>query len=206
VTLDEHLQLEDEFWYRHLMCAFELMMICMPFRPGEALIGNAILHRSTRLVDGFSKLFEDRNAIAAAPLVRMQLDNTLRFIAATVVPDAEAFAISLMKGASPRDMRDRNGKRLTDAHLLHILASKHPWARDMYARTSGTIHFSDVHFWSAVQLRQVAVTPLSFRVGGEADLEGRALDESLADFRAATTLLLDTIDEWVHKVLAEGTT
>ena len=49
------------------------------------LLASAVLKRSMALIDGFSAMIRAENFICAAPLVRLQLDNLLRFSASWMV-------------------------------------------------------------------------------------------------------------------------
>ncbi len=51
------------------------------------LLAAAVLNRSLYLIHGISRLVLDRNYISAVPLLRLQLDNVLRFHAAWLVDE-----------------------------------------------------------------------------------------------------------------------
>jgi hypothetical protein len=57
-------------------------------------------------------------------------------------------AHNVLKGKSIRDMKDRNGKHMTDRHLVNTLATKYKWMPKVYESTSGFIHLSDKHLFS----------------------------------------------------------
>jgi hypothetical protein len=42
-------------------------------------------------------------------------------------------------------MRGRDGKKLSDAHLVATLSAEHPWLPKVYANLSGYAHFSGSH-------------------------------------------------------------
>ena len=62
------------------------------------LLSNAVLHRSMSLISGFCAMIEAKNFICAAPLLRLQIDNLLRFYAAFVVSDPHEFAMEAVQG------------------------------------------------------------------------------------------------------------
>jgi hypothetical protein len=109
------------------------------------------LNRSLNLMYGFFDLLKARNFIAAAPLVRLQLDNVLRFSAAWYVDDPADFAEKVIQGARVRDLQARDGQRMTDRYLLNKVAATHPWVTNVYEQTSGYIHLSDKHIYNAVR-------------------------------------------------------
>lgn len=79
------------------------------------LLAVATLNRSLALLTGFSAMIEARNFVSAAPLIRLQLDNCLRFSACWLVSDPHDFAMKVLEGKQVRSLRDSNGNRLTDA-------------------------------------------------------------------------------------------
>jgi hypothetical protein len=58
----------------------------------------SVLDRSLALLRGFCDLVQTSNMIAAAPLLRCQLDNGLRFFASTLVENPHKFAVDVHKG------------------------------------------------------------------------------------------------------------
>jgi hypothetical protein len=78
----------------------------------------AVLDRSLALLRGFCDLVEGRNMIAAAPLLRCQLDNGLRFLAPSLVADPHDFAEKVARGIAVRKIKDRGGKLMVDSYLV----------------------------------------------------------------------------------------
>lgn len=112
------------------------------------LLANAVLHRSISLVRGFATLVEQRNLICAAPLLRFQLDNCLRFYAVFIVEKPHDFALQVLKGVRVSKIKDKSGKLMRDAHLVEQLSQKHPWVSKVYEQTSGYVHLSDAHIFN----------------------------------------------------------
>ena len=77
------------------------------------LLAIAVLDRSLALLRGFCDLVEGRNMIAAAPLLRCQLDNGLRFFASTLVENPHDFALKVHTGNPIHKQKDRSGKSMT---------------------------------------------------------------------------------------------
>jgi len=103
------------------------------------------LRRSFALTQAFFTLAEAENFLAAAPLVRLQLDNTLRGTAAIVVSDTREYIDHLVKHLPLNRLKDKHGNRLTDAHLARIVATDFPWVVSLYAYSSRFIHLSEAH-------------------------------------------------------------
>src|SRR5258706_16465596 len=74
------------------------------------LISLPVLNRSTKLLSGFAALIRDENYLCAIPLIRLQLDNSLRFYATFLVSPIDAFVQEFLKGTPIRKLKDGNGK------------------------------------------------------------------------------------------------
>lgn len=114
------------------------------------LLANAATKRALSLNSAFTLLLRADNFLAAAHLVRLQLDSVLRLSAAWIVDDCHKFARAVLKGVSVRDQRDRAGKRMTDKYLVELLSKDEPWVLRVYNATSGYIHLSEKHIFNTL--------------------------------------------------------
>ena len=96
-------------------------------------------------------MIEARNFICAAPLLRLQIDNLLRFYAAFVVAEPHEFAMEVFRGKHIRNLRDARGKKMTDRYLLTLLAKEYDWIERVYEHTSGYIHLSSKHIFNTLK-------------------------------------------------------
>jgi hypothetical protein len=120
----------------------------------EDFLALMVLKRSLALIFGFTSLIRAKNFVSATPLVRLQIDNLLRFRAAFMVEDKDKFVASILDGVEVRQMPDRYGNRMTDAYLQNKLSSEYPWLKDLYKQTSGYIHLSEQHFLNTVRAKK----------------------------------------------------
>lgn len=164
-----------------------------------------VLNRSLCLVSGFASLIEQRNFIAAAPLVRFQLDNTLRFYASTIVEKPHEFSSALLRGERIRDMQDSTGKKLRDDYLLKRLVADprltldRAWVTSVYKETSGYVHLSEKHMFHCLQ---------AAGEGGSVQMKVSAVDEyvpksiyleAIDGMTEATRLTLELVSYWAHQ-------
>jgi hypothetical protein len=162
------------------------------------ILATAVINRSLALLSGFCLLVEAKNFICAAPLVRLQVDNCLRFYAAHLVKNPHDFAIQVLQGVSVRSMKDRHNKSMTDRYLAIKLSERHPWVLKLYEEASGYIHLSDKHIFHAVREAKDERT-LSFTVGAsDIDLPDEVYVEAIKAFTAATDILLEYIQGWIY--------
>lgn len=130
----------------------------------------ALMQRSYGLVDAMIEMVDNYNLVAAAPLLRLQLDSLVRASYVAHAPDADVVVMDVLNGVEFRAMRDKDGCKLTDRRLNELAAPYHPWVAAVYEKTSGWVHLSSVHMFS------------TWRTGGGAE------ESSSGTFRAALPL------------------
>lgn len=159
---------------------------------------SGIAHRSLRLIDGFCELVKDRNFLAAAPMVRIQLDSSLRLFAATLVVNPHEFASKVMSGERIDRMKDKNGKQMHDRYLVEQLNHSFKWVNSVYDKTSGFVHFSEAHIFQVISLSEQDWT-IEIRVGGDRDdhIPDKAYIEAVDAFAAATKVVIFLLDSWI---------
>ena len=165
------------------------------------LLANAVLHRSINLVHGYAALVEQRNFICAAPLLRLQIDNCLRFYAVFIVDKPHDFAMKILSGVQVGKMKDKAGSLMADAYLTKKLSQIHPWVSRVYKRTSAYIHLSDAHIFNTFaptspEERKDRIQKLT--VGAGDCFEGDEFyEEATEAFIEATHVLLNYVIGWV---------
>src|SRR5208282_165119 len=115
------------------------------------ILAMGALNRSAGLCSGFQNMIEHRNLTCAAPILRLQLDNALRFSAAFLVADPHAFADAVVEGTPVKKLKDKSGAFMTDRHLVSHLSKQYPWVEKVYDTTCGYIHLSEKHILQAVE-------------------------------------------------------
>jgi hypothetical protein len=114
---------------------------------------SAIVNRSISIIQGFLTLASNNNYISAVPLIRIQIDNCLRFYAITLVENYDIFFADYLKGLHISNMKDSSGNKMNDTYLVTKLDSEvFPGIRKLYTNTSGYIHFSNEHAFLQTQL------------------------------------------------------
>ncbi len=113
------------------------------------LVMLAALKRSLSLTRGFCDLMESGNFVCAAALIRLQLDNVLRAAAPGWAEDQDALSVGVLRGKRISQFKGRDGEPLTDRKLVDRRAATDPWVSDVYRETSGFVHLSWKHIFSA---------------------------------------------------------
>lgn len=105
----------------------------------------SIIHRAIELNRGFQTLAKSNNWITAINLIRLQTDNCMRLFALSLVENRPEFYNQVINGEHIRNIKDSNGKKMTDLYLSQQLEKLYPGFRLLYENTSGFIHFSNKH-------------------------------------------------------------
>jgi hypothetical protein len=159
-----------------------------------------VLKRSISLVYGFVALIRAKNFVSAAPLVRLQIDNILRFRAAFLVADSDAFIHSVLSGTPVRELRDKDNRRMTDAYLQQQLLSEYPWIQEMYRKTSGYVHLSEEHFFNTVRASSKSEGAIEAYIGPDDRMVNSIIySEAVETMILITHSLLTYMAEWVQK-------
>ena len=111
---------------------------------GVDLVVAAVINRSIALINGYTKMVEDRNVLCSNALLRLQLDNIIRLYACWLVDDPHSIAVLLLDGKPLKKVKSKDGKPLSDAYLASQASKLYPWLNNVYTKTSGFIHLSTV--------------------------------------------------------------
>ncbi|HXU35190.1 MAG TPA: hypothetical protein VN937_02420 [Blastocatellia bacterium] len=160
-----------------------------------------VLKRSISLVYGFVALIRAKNLISAAPLVRLQIDNLLRFRAAFLVADSDEFIHSILSGTPIRRLKDIDEKPMTDAYLQQKFLPEYPWIQEMYKKTSGYIHLSEEHFFNTVRASGKGEGAIEAYIGPDDRMVSSEIySEAVETMILITNSLLTYMAEWVQQV------
>ena len=160
------------------------------------LLATAALNRSLNLMNGFCALIEARNFLAAAPLIRIQLDSCLRFSAAWLVDDPHDFADKVLYDKRVNRLQDRDGNQLRDGYLVDKLAEEYPWVKDVYKQTSGYVHLSNKHIFNAHRPGDEEGTLEGKIAEGDSFVTDELYLEAIAAFKAITDILFEYVCGW----------
>jgi hypothetical protein len=112
----------------------------------------AVFNRSISLIKGFSSLIQVNNFNCASVLMRVHLDNLLRFYAIHCVQEPHHLASQILDGVRLSKLKARDGKSMTDKYLLDQLSLKLPWIQSVYEATSAFVHLSSTHIFSTLNI------------------------------------------------------
>lgn len=82
--------------------------------------------------------------------MRSQIDNCMRIYAAFIAEDKTAFMDGFLDGKKICDFKDDRGNKMKDVVLRERLKDYDFQISDVYKKSSGYVHLSDVAFYSSV--------------------------------------------------------
>ena len=196
-TLNERLEFLEESKQSHFNMVERISGQAVPIRVYTFMV----LKRSLSLIFGFTNMIRNKNFPCAAPLIRLQIDNLLRFRAAFLVDNQSQFVVDVIQGKEIGKLKDRFGEYMTDRNLQSKLSNEYPWLKSVYRKASGYIHLSEEHFFNALQAKennQEAV--LKVYIGPDDKfVSNDVYQEALEDMILVTHSLLSFLENWASE-------
>jgi hypothetical protein len=115
----------------------------------------SIVNRVISLNRGFITLADSRNYLCAISLLRLQVDSYMRFYAMTLVDNVPNVYDSILSGIELRDIKDCDGKKMTDSYLANKIDKIYPGFLNLYKNTCGFIHFSNKHLFANNEITKI---------------------------------------------------
>lgn len=116
----------------------------------------AALNRTVNISKAYTTLIRDNNFIAAAPLVRINIDTLLRLYASIISEfDRNTFASKVMGGEIIKNMKlNGTGIKLDDRNLYLELSKIEgmEWVTDIYKAGSSFVHLEKSHIFSSLKI------------------------------------------------------
>jgi hypothetical protein len=157
----------------------------------------AVVNRALELSEGFKDLILSKKFLCAAPLLRLQIDNLLRYSAAWLVDKPEDFVTEVMRGTPVKKLNDSSGKKMLDFYLVEKLTKDIPWVKSVYDKTCGYIHFSESHFHK-VMLSTSDNGEFSMGIGSQArEVPESTYIEAVDAFNSATLEISKYVYGWL---------
>ncbi len=110
----------------------------------------SVLNRSLELYDGFLLLVKNGKYGCCMAILRMQLDNILRFNGVLLTEDPHDTSNKIFTGIALNKVKDKKGKLLKDYYLVECLSENNDWVKRVYKICSGYIHLSDQHIFQMI--------------------------------------------------------
>ena len=129
----------------------------------------AALNRTVNISKAFTCLMRNNNFIAAAPLVRINIDTLLRLYASIISEyDRNTFASKVMAGELIKKMKIRDTKKDLRDDTLYLELSKiegMEWVTDIYKAGSSFVHLEKSHIFSSLKIANENERRINMSIG-----------------------------------------
>ena len=162
------------------------------------IIAVGAMKRTSSNTEGFITLIEAQNMTAARSLLRIQLDTFMRFSAIWLVDAPQDLANKIIAGKHIRNIKDKNGNKMTDRYLVENLTKEYPWLKDVYKNLSGYIHFSSAHLFNTIENVDNEMKTMAIKIGKE-DLQYPEWSwiETVDCFTSSINIFLKYLNSWI---------
>lgn len=159
-----------------------------------------VLERALNLIKGFELLLNGGSYACGAGLLRMQLDNRLRFNGVATSGDPHGIASSMLSGTPLRQIKHCGGEKMTDKFLLELLSKRDGDVQKIYELASGYIHLSEQHFFHVMMRSKCDEEGMrEFRIFDEDSYLPDDHKTNLAEAFAVTCRgVIDVIEHWIN--------
>ena len=160
----------------------------------EDLYFTSSIAKSVDVLDGFRLMFESRNLVCEASLLRIQMDILMRVYAIYIAEDRDLFLVAMQTG-EPRinKLKDNAGMKMQDGYLKERITKEFDERfSDIYDKCSGFIHHSEKSFTTSIRAKEDYV--MEFRIGIPLEIDyDRVIFEVADAFIHFTNLIIDLI-------------
>lgn len=158
-----------------------------------------VAKRTLMLWTGFDQLMKEGNFVAAAPLIRLNLDNLLQLHASTLVSNPHDFAEKKMKGGRTSDFKDKHSQKMTDNYLAKTLSAvkDFEWVANVYKETSEFIHFSGRHISSIFE--EMEGNNFTIGISDKMEIPHSANRQARQAMSAITYGILTYLQSWAYQ-------
>lgn len=127
---------------------------------------SSAIDRAMNINRGFITLTKDDNYSCAIPLMRLMIDNCLRFWAVSLVDDRHEYIRVWGSGEKIRSMKDRNGNKLTDKFLSESFALLYRGVDKTYNDACAFVHFSEQNLYITAKADKQNERRVNLRIDG----------------------------------------
>lgn len=130
---------------------------------------NCVINRAMNINRGFISLTKNDNYACAIPLIRMMIDNCVRLWGITLVDDAHKYIKVWSNGEKIANIKDKNGKRLTDSYLSEKFGLLNPGTDVIYKDACSFVHLSERSLYMTAK-RVEGTRRVELTIGGNDNL------------------------------------
>lgn len=127
---------------------------------------SSAINRAMNINRGFITLTKDDNYSCAIPLMRLMIDNCMRFWGITLVDDKHEYIRVWGSGERISSIKDRNGYKLSDKHLSECFALLYRSVDKTYNDACAFVHFSEQNLYITAKVDKQKERRVDLRIDG----------------------------------------
>ena len=127
---------------------------------------SSAINRAMNINRGFITLTKDDNYSCAIPLMRLMIDNCMRFWGITLVDDKHEYIRVWGSGERISSIKDRNGYKLSDKHLSECFALLYRGVDKTYNDACAFVHFSEQNLYITAIVDKQKERRVDLRIDG----------------------------------------
>lgn len=161
------------------------------------LISLSIVNRAIALIKGFKSLVNDENTYSALHLIRIQVDNLIRYYSILVAED-ENYIDYILDGNPINKFKDKNGKFFSDRYLVNEIEKKYKGIDNLYSTYCGHIHFGIEHIERIKTTSDNPNAKYRVTVGDFENYSQQEREELVIDMVSISVTIYTIINDWLE--------
>ncbi|HTO16777.1 MAG TPA: hypothetical protein VLZ83_13490 [Edaphocola sp.] len=159
------------------------------------LIALSVLNRAVSINNAFKTLVKENNTFAALHLVRIQMDNLIRYYSILIAKDKN-YVDYVLDGKPINQFKDSNNKNFSDFYLVETLSKTYADIKDLYEKYCGHIHFGKEHLERIKTISENKQAKFRVEIGNFESYSLKERETFVIDFITISMLLYNIIQDW----------
>ncbi|RLJ79978.1 hypothetical protein [Pedobacter alluvionis] len=160
------------------------------------IIALSIINRTIAIVEGFRTLINNNNTYSALHLIRIQIDNLIRYFSILIAED-DNYIDYILNGNQINKFKDKNGKIFSDRYLVDKIEKSYQGVNPLYLKYCGHIHFGIEHIERIKMSSDNLEALYTVVVGDLENYSNEEKNEYIIDFTAVSLKILEIIGDWL---------
>ncbi|MBJ6118703.1 hypothetical protein JAO76_10895 [Pontibacter sp. BT310] len=160
------------------------------------LVALSVLNRAISINNAFRTLIKEDNTFSALHLIRIQIDNLIRYYSILIAED-ENYLDYVLDGKPINRFKDLNGKLFSDKYLAEKFDERFKGMLDLYLKYCSHIHFGKEHLERIKSINESEEAKFRVEVGSFDNYSFDELKIFVIDMITVSINLYKIIQDWV---------
>jgi len=160
------------------------------------LVALSVLNRAISINNAFKTLIKENNTFAALHLIRIQIDNIIRYNSILVAKN-ENYLDYVLDGKPINQFKDLDGKAFTDKYLAEKLDEIFKGMLNLYLKYCNHIHFGKEHLERIKSISENKKAQFRVEIGNFENYSFEERKTFVIDMITVSINLFEIIRDWV---------